>query len=152
VSRIVRMTCLCLLGAFALAACGGDSQGGASGPQKETGERADRICRDAQRKVGDVLGDDAAADRDAVRAATDQLMGINPPSENETTWELFVQSHNNLWIVLEDIAQSLDPNVNDRARADRARTTLRTVHDNVKRYATDYEMEICSQGYGEGDA
>ena len=146
-SRIVRMTCLCLLGAFALVACGGD-EGGASGPQKETGERADQICRDTQRKVGDNLGDDAAADRDAVRAGTDELMKINPPSENETTWELFVQSHNNLWIVLEDIAQSLDPNVNDRARADRARTTLREVHDRVKKHATDYEMRICSQGYG----
>ncbi len=150
-SRIVRMTCLCLLGAFALAACGDDG-GGASGPQKETAERADQICRATQRTVGANLGDDAAADRDAVRGATDQLMRIDPPSENETAWTLFVQSHNNLWIALEDVAQALDPNVNDRARADRARTKVRDLNNDVKKYATDYQMEICSQGYGESGA
>ena len=143
-SRIVRLAVGFLLAALALGACG---EGGVSGAQKEQAERADDICIDLQEKVGRELGDEPEADRDAVRAASDQFMAMNVPSEGETTWEIFIQSTNNLWISLQDIAQSLDPNVNDRARAERARETVDQVHENIRNAADDYGMEVCSEGF-----
>lgn len=145
-SRIVRLTGLCVLGAMALGACGGG--GGASGPEKKVISQADTICQNTQDKVGSKLGDDPAADRDAIRAATDQLMGIKAPSQNLNAWTLFVQSTNNLWISLDDVAQSLLPEVNDKARADRARATVKENNDLVKKYASDYHMDACANGYG----
>jgi len=135
-----------LLGALVLSACGGgDSIGGA---QRENAERADDICIEAQDRVGNNLGDDPVADRDAIRQAAEQLLAINPPSENENTFELLRQNVNNLWIALDDVAQSLDPNVNDRARAERARETIRTLNERVVRYADQYGAEECALGFG----
>jgi hypothetical protein len=128
-----------------LSACGGGEDIG--GAQKENAEKADNICLDAQDKVGNALGDDAAADRDAIRQATDKLMALNAPSENENTWMLFVQNTNNLWIALDDIAQSLDPNVNDRARAERARVTVRSLNEKVMKYADQYGATECAAGF-----
>ena len=144
--RFVVMSGLALLPALALGACSGGSK--TSGPEREVIAKAEAICQDTQDKVGRTLGDDPAADRDAIREATDKLMAIKAPTQNQQAWELFVQSTNNLWISLDDIAQSLDPSVNDKARADRARATVKTVNNNVKKYAADYHMEECSKGYG----
>lgn len=146
-SRIVRLGMVGLLAALALAACGEGEIGGA---QKDFAEEADTVCLDAQDAVGRELGDDAPADRDAVRAASDRFMEMEPPSEGETTFEVFRQSVNNLWITLQDIAQSQEPSVNDQARAERARETMSMVHDKVKETAKDYGMEVCSQGLVRG--
>lgn len=146
-SRIVRVACLALVAGLALGACG---ESGISGDRAENAKRADEICLNAQDKVGRGLGDDAAADRDAIREAADQMKAINPPSENENTWQLLVQNVNNLWIALEDIAQALDPNVNDRARAERARVTVRELNEKVMRYGKQYDANECGQGFGRG--
>lgn len=145
-SRLVRVTGLCLLGALALGACGGGSA--VSGPEEKVIKQADQICLNTQDKVGPTLGDDPAADRDAIRAATEQLMAIKAPSQNLNAWTLFVQSTNNLWIGLDDVAQSLLPEVNDKARADRARQGVAKNNELVVKYATDYHMQECSNGYG----
>ncbi len=144
--RFVVMSGLALLPALALGACSGGSK--TSGPERAVIAKAEVICQDTQDKVGSKLGDDPAADRDAIRAATDQLMAISAPTQNQQAWTLFVQSTNNLWITLDDVAQSLDPNVNDKARADRARATVKTVNNLVKKYAADYNMPECAKGYG----
>lgn len=144
-SRIVRLGVLGVLVALVLAACGEGEIGGA---QANFAEEADTVCLDAQDKVGRELGDDAIADRDAVRAASDQFMRMDPPSEGETTFEIFRQSVNNLWITLQDIAQSQEPTVNDQPRAERARETMRTVNENIKKAADDYGMNACAQGFG----
>ncbi|MGH9223994.1 MAG: hypothetical protein ACRD2W_09500 [Acidimicrobiales bacterium] len=146
-SRMVRVMGAFVLVALVLAGCG-ETSGNVGGDQQAVIDQADEICLDAQDAVGTTLGDDPGADRDAIRAATEKLMAINEPSQNQNRWELFVQNHNNLWIVLDDIAQSLDPNVNDRARADRARVTMASVHDNLKKYAGQYKAEECANGYG----
>jgi hypothetical protein len=145
VSRIVRLGIVSMLAALALAACGESEIGGA---QKEFAEEADAVCLDAQDKVGRELGDDAPADRDAVRAASDQFMQMEPPSEGETTFEIFRQSVNNLWITLQDIAQSQEPTVNDQPRAERARETMRQVNQKVIEAADDYGMNACARGFG----
>lgn len=144
-SRIVRLGLVGLLAALALAACGEGEIGGA---QANFAEEADTVCLEAQDKVGATLGDDAVADRDAVRAASDRFMELDPPSEGETTFEIFRQSVNNLWITLQDIAQSQEPTVNDQARAERARETMRQVNENVKKAADDYGMDACARGFG----
>ena len=148
-SRIVRLVVGVLLGAFVLGACG--DGGDIGGAQAANADRADEICLNAQDKVGRQLGDDPGADRDAIREAADQLKSINPPSENENTWQLMVQNVNNLWISLDDVAQSLDPNVNDKARAERARVTVRENNEKVMRYADQYRAEECARGFGTGD-
>jgi hypothetical protein len=135
-----------LLGAFVLGACG--DGGDIGGAQAENADRADEICLNAQDKVGRELGDDPAADRDAIREAAEQLLAINPPSENENTFELLRQNVNNLWIALDDVAQALDPNVNDRARAERARATVRENNERVMRYGDQYRAEECGRGFG----
>ena len=145
-SRIVRVTGVALLATLALGACGGGGKIG--GPQAATAKKADGICADAQDKVGAKLGDDPAADRDAIRAASDKLMAIQAPSENINTWSLFIQNVNNLWISLDDVAQSLDPNVNDTARAGRARVTVADNNKKVERYAAQYGATTCANGFG----
>jgi len=144
---MVRVTGIVLLAGFALAGCG-EGGGNVGGAQQAVIDQADDICFEAQSAVGATLGDDAAADRDAIRAATEKLMAINEPSQNQNRWELFIQNHNNLWIVLDDIAQSRLPEVNDRARADRALETMSTIHDNMKKYAGQYKAQDCAEGYG----
>ncbi len=144
-SRIVRLGIVSMLAALALAACGESEIGGA---QKAFAEEADVVCLEAQDKVGRELGDDAPADRDAVRAASDQFMQMDPPSEGETTFEVFRQSVNNLWITLQDIAQSQEPTVNDQPRAERARETMRQVNEKIMETADDYGMEACARGFG----
>ena len=144
--RLVGFIGVGLLAALVLGACGGG--GGPSGPERAVIDQAEEICLNAQDKVGRTLGDDPEVDRDAVREATDQLMAISAPSQNRNAWTLFVQSTNNLWITLDDVYQSQLPEVNDKARADRARETVVQVNDNVKKYAADYNMEECSKGYG----
>jgi len=140
------MSSLALLPALVLGACSGGSK--TSGPEREVIAKAETICQDAQDKVGRTLGDDPVADRDAIREATDKLMAIKAPTQNQQAWTLFVQATNNLWISLDDIAQSQDPSVNDKARADRARATVKANNDKVKQYAADYHMEECAKGYG----
>jgi hypothetical protein len=147
VSRIVRVVGVCLLAALALSACGGG--GSTSGPQRDLIKKADAICLDTQDKVGRTLGDDAAADRDAVHSASNRLMALDAPSEDESTWMVFVQEVNNLWIELEDVAQSLDPSTNDRARADRARARVRQTNDHIKQLAKQYGMVNCAMGFGQ---
>jgi hypothetical protein len=119
-----------------------------SGPERAVIAKAEQICLDTQDKVGSKLGDDPAADRDAIRAATDELMAIKAPTQNQNAWTLFVQTTNNLWIALDDVSQSLDPSVNDKARADRARQQVTRQNDLVKKYASDYHMTECARGYG----
>ncbi|MFP5317285.1 MAG: hypothetical protein ACLGI2_03210 [Acidimicrobiia bacterium] len=142
-SRIVRMGLVGFVAALALAACGEGEIGGA---QAAFAEEADAVCLDAQDKVGRELGDDAPADRDAVRAASDQFMQMDPPSEGETTFEIFRQSVNNLWITLQDIAQAQE--VGDQPRAERARETMRMVNENIMKAADDYGMDACARGFG----
>lgn len=144
--RFVGVTGLGVVAVLALGACSGGSK--TSGPERAVIAKAEQICLATQDKVGSKLGDDPAADRDAIRAATDQLMAIQAPTQNQQAWTLFVQSTNNLWISLDDVAQSLDPNVNDKARADRARATVTEVNALVKKYAKDYHMTECARGYG----
>ena len=146
-SRMVRLVGAVMGAALVLAGCG-ETSGNVGGAQQAVIDEADNICLDAQDAVGATLGDDPAADRDAIRDATEKLKAITEPSQNQNRWELFLQNHNNLWIVLDDIAQSLDPNVNDKARADRARVTMVQVNDNVKKYAGQYKAEECANGYG----
>ena len=145
-SRFVRMTGVCLLAAMAVGACSGGSK--TSGPERAVIAKSDQICLNAQDKVGSKLGDDPAADRDAIREATDQLMAIKAPTQNQQAFTLFVQSVNNLWISLDDVAQSLLPEVNDKARADRARERIATLNKDIKKYAADYHMHECIRGFG----
>jgi hypothetical protein len=147
VSRIVRVGLVGLLGTLVLAACGDEGIGGA---QRAFAEQADEVCLDVQEQVGRELGDDPAADRDAIRAATERFMQMNPPNEGRETFELFRRNLNNLWLNLQDIAQSQEPTVMDRAREQRARETMQTTHENVRRYAADYGMEQCARGFGRG--
>ena len=135
-----------MLAALVLVACGGG--GGVGGEQQKAADAADEICLEAQDKVGNNLGDDPAADRDAIREATDKLMAIDEPSQNQNRWELLVQNTNNLWIALDDIHQALLPEVNDRARAERARVTVAELNDKIKRYADQYNAVECAEGYG----
>ena len=137
---------VCLLSALVLGACGGG--GAISGPQKEQAQKADAICQDAQDAIGRQLGADPTKDEAALHTAADKLKGLDAPSENDNTWMLFVQSTNNLWLSMLDYSQALDPNVNDRARAQRA---LQRVHDNnaqVMKYAKEYHADVCAKGFG----
>ncbi len=142
-SRLVRCVALAVLAGLAFAACGEAT--GVSGPQREQAQRADAICREVQSRVGPTIGDDPAAERDAVRSAADRFLNMNPPSENETTWTLFVQETNNLWLALEDLAQAQE--ANDRARADRARERVRDTNARIAERARDYGMTDCARGY-----
>lgn len=136
----------CVLAALVLGACGGG--GSVSGAQADTIKKADAICLDAQDAVGKTLGDDANADMDAIHTAYLKLQAIKPPEENEPTWTLFVANTNNLWLQLLDISQSLDPAVNDRARAQRALTGAQQTNAKIKDLAAKYHMEECSKGFG----
>ncbi|MCA1693067.1 MAG: hypothetical protein LC733_13055 [Actinobacteria bacterium] len=139
----MRMTALGLLAALALTGCGGGE--GVGGPQKENAAKADAVCEETQDKVG-TLGDDAGADRDVVRAAAERLATFDAPSENETTWLRFVRETENLWLSLEDVAQSRDPSTNDRARAERALVRVRETNTRLAEHAEDYGIETCAEG------
>ena len=78
--RFVVMSSLALLPALALGACSGGSK--TSGPEREVIAKAETICQDTQDKVGRTLADDPAADRDAIREATDKLMDIATKDPN----------------------------------------------------------------------
>lgn len=142
--RLVRMAALGILAALALTACGGGED--ASGPQRAFGEEVDIICEETQEQVGPTLGDDAAADRDAVRAAAERLRTLDAPSEGEPTWLRFVADTENLWIALEDVAQSREPSVNDTARAQRALDLVNSTNQELVELAADYGMQICADG------
>jgi hypothetical protein len=144
VSRFVRWMALPLLAALALAACGDDG-GEPSGPQREQAQRADGICRETQRKVGENLGDQAAAERDAVKSAADRFLAMDPPSEEETIWQQFVQDTNNLWLNLEDIAQAQE--AGDRARTQRALQRAQDTNARIAELAEKYGMTDCAKGY-----
>lgn len=136
----------CLLAALVLGACSGG--GAVSGAQEEQAKKANAICQDAQDAIGRQLGADPTKDEAALHTAADKLKALNPPSENQNTWMLFVQSTNNLWLSALDYQQALDPAVNDRARAQRA---LQRVHDNnaqVMKYAEEYHALECAKGFG----
>lgn len=143
-TRLVRMAALGVLAALALAGCGGGEDAG--GPQIAFAEEVDVICEDTQAKVGPTLGDDAAADRDAVRAAAERLHTLDAPGENESTWLRFVADTDNLWLSLEDVAQARDPSVNEAARAETALTRVRDTNDRIIELADKYGMEICADG------
>jgi hypothetical protein len=132
--------------AFVLGACGSSS--GVSGAQADLIKKADSICANAQDAIGRTLGDDAAKDRDAVHAASDKLMALKAPSEDQTTWMLFVQNVNNLWISLDDVAQAQDPTVNETSRIAPARARIRDLNKSIIKYATDYHMNDCARGFG----
>lgn len=144
-TRTGRMAMLGVLAALVLGACG-DAEG-ISAPQRENAQRADGICERTQDQVG-TLGDDAARDRDAVRAAADQFNAIDAPSEDETIWLRFVRETENLWLSLEDVAQARDPSTNDRPRAERAITRVRDTNTRIMELAREYGMEVCSRGLG----
>ena len=144
-TRSVRRLVLGVLAALALSGCGETE--GIGTPQKENAQRADEICQTTQVEVG-TLGDDAAKDRDAVRQAADRFNQLDAPSENETTWKQFLRESENLWLSLEDVAQARDPNVNERARADRAVTRVRETNNRFAELAKKYGMEICDSGLG----
>ena len=147
-SRIVRVTGGFVLAALALGACGSDTAG-IGGAQKANAQRADQICLDAQDKIGRAeLGSDAAMQRDVIRDASDKLMALKAPSENENTWQLLIQNVNNLWISLDDVAQARDPNVNDQPRATRALTRIRDLNGLVMKYADQYGAKECANGFG----
>ena len=135
-----------LLAALVLGACG--SGGAIAGPQKEQAQKADAICQDAQDAIGRQLGADPTKDEAALHTAVDKLKALNPPSENSNTWSLFVQSTNNLWLTMLDYSQSLDPNVNDRARAQRALQRVRDNNAQVMKYAKEYHADVCAKGFG----
>ena len=143
-TRLARISALGVLAALALAACG-DAEEGQSGPQKEHTQRVDAICEETQDKVG-TLGDDAAADRDAVRSAAERFRSFNAPSEDETVWQRFVVESENLWLTLEDVAQSRDPSTNDRPRAEEALTRARDTNARLAQLARDYGMSTCADG------
>jgi hypothetical protein len=146
VSWMVRTTVGCVLAALVLGACSGG--GAVSGAQEEQAKKANAICSDAQDAIGRQLGADPTKDEAALHTAADKLKALSAPSENENTWMLFVQSTNNLWLSMLDYQQSLDPSVNDRARAQRA---LQHVHDNnalVMKYAQEYHALDCARGFG----
>jgi hypothetical protein len=137
---------VCLLTALVLGACSGG--GSVSGAQEEQAKKANAICQDAQDAIGRQLGADPNKTEAALHTAADKLKALSAPSENENTWMLFVQSTNNLWLSALDYSQSLDPNVNDRARAQRA---LQRMHDNnalAMKYATEYHALECARGFG----
>lgn len=145
-TRTLRVVGVGLLTALTLGACGSSS--GVSGAQADLIKKADAICADAQDAVGRTLGDDPAMDRDAIHAASDKLMALKAPSEDSTTWTLFVQNVNNLWISLDDIAQALDPAVNDRSRVAPAQARIRELNAAIIKDATDYHMDDCAKGFG----
>lgn len=131
-------------GALVLSAC---STSNVSGQQQEAIKQADPICLEAQQKIGLKLGDDPGAEAAALKQATDGLMGINAPSQNLTTWKLFTQNVNNLWLNMLDYSEALLPNVNDRARAQQALESAAEANANVIKYATDYQTEVCKNGF-----
>lgn len=146
-ARMVRITALgvlAALAALAFTACG-EPEEGVSGPQKAQAVRADAVCEETQDKVG-TLADDAAADRDAVRAAAERFHSFNPPSEDETIWKRFVTEADNLWLSLEDVAQARDPSTNERARADRAVVRARDTNARLADMAEEYGMTTCANG------
>ena len=144
-TRSVRTLGLVVLAAVVLSGCGETE--GISGPQKENAEKTDLICQSTQVQVG-TLGDDAGKDRDAVRTAAEKFAAVDPPSENETTWQQFVRESENLWLSLEDVAQARDPSTNDRARAERALTRVRETNTRLAELGKKYGMEICDKGLG----
>ena len=144
-TRSVRRLALGVLAALALSGCG-DAEG-IGDAQRQHAEQADAICQTTQVEVG-TLADDAAKDRDAVRAAADRFNQLEAPSEDETIWLQFVRESENLWLSLEDVAQARDPSTNDRARADRGVTRVRETNTRLAERAREYGMEICDTGLG----
>ena len=67
-SRMVRLTGIVLLAGIVLAGCR-EGGGNVGGNQQAVIDQADDICFEAQTAVGATLGDDPAADRDAIRKA-----------------------------------------------------------------------------------
>lgn len=147
--RMVRATGGLLLvtaAAFVLVGCSTDN---VSGAQRAAIDQADPICETAQQKIGGVLGDQPAQDAEALRVAAEQLLAVAAPSENLTTWTIFVQSVNNLWLNVFDMAESLQPIVNDRPRAQRALDVAEENNNMVIDAATDYKTEECKNGFAE---
>ncbi|MGH9278443.1 MAG: hypothetical protein ACRD12_10125 [Acidimicrobiales bacterium] len=145
--RMLRSTggiLLVTLAALAMVSC---STSDVSGGQQAAIDQADPICLEAQQKIGLKLGDEPTVEAAALKQATDGLMAIAAPSENLTTWKLFTQNVNNLWLNMFDVAESLAPIVNDRPRAQRALEQAATANENVVTYATDYKTEVCKNGF-----
>jgi hypothetical protein len=132
------------LAMLVLAACSTDD---VSKAQRETIDQADGICQTAQDQIGTTLGDDPVADTAALKVAAEQILAIQAPSENLTTWKIFSTSVNNLWLNMLDYTESLLPLVNDRARAAKALETAATNNKIIIESATDYKMEECSEGF-----
>jgi hypothetical protein len=144
---LVRRAALGILaGALALTACGGGE--GTGGAQQDFAEQVDVVCEETQAQVGPTLGDDAAADRDAVRAAAERLHALDPdsPAEDEAIWKQFLADTDNLWINLEDVAQARDPSTNEAARAQTALDRANTTNQDLIEFAQEYGMEICADG------
>lgn len=137
----------CLLAALVLGACG-DAEAGIGGAQREQARRADAVCTEAQDAVGRTLGDEPEKEQMALQAAAQKLHGMNPPSENETIWMQFVGEMDNLWLSMLDQAQSLDPTVNDRPRAQRAVDRAKETNRDIMRLAAKYGAVECAKGFG----
>lgn len=137
----------CLVAALVLGACG-DAEAGISGPQREQAQKADAVCQQAQDAVGRTLGDDPEREQMALQSAAQKLRAMNPPSENETTWQQLVGEMDNLWLSMLDQAQALDPNVNDRARAQRALDRAKETNRDIMRLAAKYGAVECAKGFG----
>ena len=142
-TRWVGTTALGCLAALTLVGCG--SGEGQSGAQKEHAARADAICEETQERVG-MLGDNAEQDRDLVRTAAERFDALDAPGEGETTWLRFVREADNLWLSLEDLAQSRDPSTNDQRRAAEALTRVNDTNGRMQTLARDYGMQICADG------
>ncbi len=137
----------CLVAALVLGACG-DAESGIAGPQREQAQKADAICTEAQDAVGRTLGDEPEKEQMALQSAAQKLHALNPPSEDETIWQQFVGEMDNLWLSMLDQAQSLDPMVNDRARAQRALDRAKETNGDIMRLAGEYGAVECAKGFG----
>ncbi len=140
---LVRTSCAAAVAMFLLAGCAGDDGGGLSGAKADFAAQVEPICVETRQRVGQ-LGDDPAADRDAVQSAVDRLEALNPPGEDETTFRLFVLHLQNMALALEDLNQARI--VNNPQRADTALGRAGESHELAKEQARSYGFIECAQG------
>ena len=141
---VVRKSCLAVVAVLLLGGCA-ESDDALSSAKRSVAEQANPICEETREKVGE-LGDDPAADRDAVQSAADRLKALPVPGDDEAIYKVFQVRVQNMALALEDLAQSRLVENPDPGRASTALDRASQSNEEVKKAAADYGLVECSQG------